>query len=330
MTLKKKLYSVNKVIDFIKQGLVMSLAGDAKILDKLPSGNWIAGSTPYFMDADGGKFNQKLIFVTQLNVYDNDFKIDFYDEHNIDEIVQDSFENGYTILIIPSSKKLLEAYAISTENMVGLYNNPIVGWVSGVDLYSEDDDVSKTYYGPNGKTYEHLAVAIHVKLPKKLFAQIDIINIFSSNLASDKIQFYKDGFDVTNCKVNGEDVVFSEYIEKNGIDTTLPLSANYNGISINVSIKEIMNGSVSFFAPVFNSKIYRFSNAIPNYMDEFEKRTNKLKVEYEFSCNCVLNYLYGGLEGKKINNVKGPFTFGEIGYTLLNQTLVNLEISEVK
>jgi hypothetical protein len=45
-----------------------------------------------------------------------------------------------------------------------------------------------------------------------------------------------------------------------------------------------------------------------------------------FSCNCILNFLFGGLEGQKIGNLQGPVTFGEIGYQLLNQTLVVLRI----
>ena len=45
-----------------------------------------------------------------------------------------------------------------------------------------------------------------------------------------------------------------------------------------------------------------------------------------FSCNCILNYLYGELEGKKTPPYTGPVTFGEVAYQLLNQTLVYCEI----
>ena len=45
-----------------------------------------------------------------------------------------------------------------------------------------------------------------------------------------------------------------------------------------------------------------------------------------FSCNCILNYLYGGLEGEKIPPYAGPITFGEVAYQLLNQTLAYCEI----
>ena len=46
----------------------------------------------------------------------------------------------------------------------------------------------------------------------------------------------------------------------------------------------------------------------------------------QYSCNCILNYLYGDLEGKKTGGFTGPVTFGEIAYILLNQTLVKLDV----
>ena len=45
-----------------------------------------------------------------------------------------------------------------------------------------------------------------------------------------------------------------------------------------------------------------------------------------FSCNCILNYLYGNLEGKTTPPYAGPVSFGEVAYQLLNQTLVYCEI----
>ncbi len=39
-----------------------------------------------------------------------------------------------------------------------------------------------------------------------------------------------------------------------------------------------------------------------------------------------MNFLYGELEGQRISDLQGPVTFGEIGYQLLNQTMVVLRI----
>jgi len=48
--------------------------------------------------------------------------------------------------------------------------------------------------------------------------------------------------------------------------------------------------------------------------------------EASFSCNCILNYLYGELEGKHTGQVVGPMTFGEVAYQLLNQTMVQMTL----
>ncbi|RME83260.1 MAG: hypothetical protein D6785_06920, partial [Planctomycetota bacterium] len=67
---------------------------------------------------------------------------------------------------------------------------------------------------------------------------------------------------------------------------------------------------------------------VDDYEMEFAKRLSQLQIEPLFSCNCILNYLYGKLEGKKTGNITGPMTFGEIAYVLLNQTLVYVTYEE--
>ncbi len=327
--MESKLYDFDEVVALIKQGFVLSLAGDERVLNNLPPGNWIGGTIPYFMDIDKGKFNQDKIFVNPIKTIDNDFNIEIYDETNITNIVKDSYNNGYTLLIIPPFQKIHEEYAIQAEDINGLYNNPIVGWVAGMDL--ESKDTPKIFSGKTGKSYLDKAVAIHVKLPENKFAQIDIVNIFEQDNSNDEIRFYNNSFEVTNCIINGRDTNLADYIIENNIDTKLPLIADYTGAAINVSIKEVdtENRKVSFFAPVFKSKTYQFPKAIANYINEFEDKTSEIEKDNTFSCNCILNYLYGELEDKKINGVKGPITFGEIGYQLLNQTLVVLSIDEL-
>lgn len=48
-----------------------------------------------------------------------------------------------------------------------------------------------------------------------------------------------------------------------------------------------------------------------------------------FSCNCILNYVYAGLEGKRTGTILGPITFGEIAHQFLNQTIVRLYIRDL-
>jgi hypothetical protein len=136
---------------------------------------------------------------------------------------------------------------------------------------------------------------------------------------------------VINCLVNGVETNLAAYINQHNIDIKLPLIADYSGAAINVSIKEVdlENGVVSFYAPVFKSKKYQFAKPIFDYIKKFEIDTLDIDTNLDFSCNCILNYLYGELENKKISNVKGPITFGEIGYQLLNQTLVTLQVEKL-
>ena len=49
-----------------------------------------------------------------------------------------------------------------------------------------------------------------------------------------------------------------------------------------------------------------------------------------FSCNCILNFLYANLEGMRTGEATGPFTFGEIAYIQLNQTLVYVTFEQVE
>ncbi len=55
-------------------------------------------------------------------------------------------------------------------------------------------------------------------------------------------------------------------------------------------------------------------------------KTSSEAVECTINRQCILNYLYGGLEGKRAGSLQGPVTFGEIAYLLHNQTMVTLTI----
>ncbi len=327
--MESKLYDKEQVIAFINEGKLLSLAGDNQVLSELPKGNWIGGSIPYFMDEDKGKFDQNKIYVNELESYGDNFSIKSYNKDEIEQIVQDSYDNGYTMVIFPPFSDVLQEYALNSSNYEGLYNNPIVGWVSGIDLNS--DDTPQTYNGLTGEAYTDKAVAIHVQLPEEKFAQIEIVNIFERDENSPEIEFYVNSFDVINCLIDGKETNLAEYYEKNNIDVKLPIVADYSGALINVSVKEVdtENGLTSFYAPVFQNVKYKFAKPVNNYVKQFEINTIDIGEKAAFSCNCILNYLYGELEGKKINNVKGPITFGEIAYQLLNQTLVNLYIESI-
>jgi hypothetical protein len=318
--------NLEQATKLIQEGRVLHIAAEEALLDQLPKGKWIAGTTPYFITEQGGITCKDRLFVNEITSA-VDFKTKVYDKSDIFDIAKDAYANGITFLVMPFASDVAVFYAKEAPNIDDLFMNPIVGWVSGFDLSTESS--AKVYDGVTGIPYGDKAVALHICLPDDMAASIGIVNIFSVNQDDAVIEFMEDALSVTKCLVNGKETLFSDYITENKIDTQLPLVADYNSVLVNVSVKSVSkdNKTVDFYAPVFSGKEYRFARSVDDYAVSFAEQLQGFKdVKPIFSCNCILNYLYGKLEGKATPPFAGPVTFGEIAYQLLNQTLVYAEI----
>ena len=120
----------------------------------------------------------------------------------------------------------------------------------------------------------------------------------------------------------------ADYLNDNKIDIKLPLVGDYSGNGVNISFKAIEGKKVNFYAPVFNGIEYKMARLTGDYVDNFQNRIEQIDSDKPaFVCNCILNFLYGGLEGKVIKSFCGPITFGEIAYQLVNQTLVYVTVA---
>jgi len=308
----------------INEGKLLHIAGTEKILRKLPKGNWIGGSTEYFMTEDGGLISGDLMFVTEFPY--QDFQIKTYDASQIENVANDSDDNGFTLMIIPFDSDVHITYAENAANYQNIFMRNIVGWISGTNL-EKKDQTPTTVNGMTQEISNNKAVAMHVKIPDDKTIELNIINIFEQDENSPVIEFQTGGFSAEKCLINGEERVFADYIAEKGIDIKLPLVGDFSGHGINISFKSINNGVVNFYAPVIVGIKYRIAKAVPDYFLAFHDRVSKLNPDnVMYSCNCILNFLYGGLEGKKIAGFPGPVTFGEIAYQLVNQTLVYLTI----
>ena len=73
---------------------------------------------------------------------------------------------------------------------------------------------------------------------------------------------------------------------------------------INVSFQSIdrKSGTVTFYSPVFKGLEYRQARPVDDYVTEFLSMTPQNARYAIISCNCILNYLYSELEGKKTGN----------------------------
>lgn len=315
----------------IHAGEFFSIAADESVLSQLPSGNWIAGTIPYFMSEQGGTVSKEQIFVHTIEGINpnNPPRLTLYDKDSISRIATDAPAHGFTIVILPAGSDVHLTYAEKAPEFQNMFFTPIVGWISGFHL-SEDNPSAKVGFGPGGAMLlDQQAVAIHVPLPETQVANINIINLFEE-VDGPVIEFPETGFSSESCLIDGKTESLSAYIKDNNVDTKVPLVADYSGIHVNVSIQDFTDGKVDFYAPVFKNVKYRFAKPVNDYVGGFDKIANKeIDNNISFSCNCILNFLYSELEGKKTGNITGPITFGEIAYQLLNQTLVYMTITDL-
>jgi hypothetical protein len=325
------LYDVLEVKAKITRGEKLLLAGDENLLKVLPAGNWIGGSIPYFMTEEGGLTTRNKIYVTELPEAVSSTSIKIYDSETLSSIYTDAAQNGFSVIIMPGSSKTHLEFALHAPQYKDFGHSPLIGWIAGVHLDDLGKITPKVFYGPSQTTLEDSAVVMHAALPAGHFAEINYVNIFEQG-AGDTITFFEDGFGAAEACINGERRNFADYITQQNLDMRLPLVADYFGARVNVSFQSVESAKreVRFYAPVFAGVSYKHARPVQDYVHEF---TAMLPVHLSdhpaFSCNCVLNYLYSELEGKRTGKITGPATFGEVVYQLLNQTMAYLTVTQV-
>jgi len=324
--MEKVLISAEEAATLIRTGRFLALAGAEPLLRRLPAGNWIGGTIPYFIGEEGGTFSSERVHVTELAGPDSNAEVRSYTRASLPGIAKDAPENGFTLLIIPALSALHQEYADHAADYEEMFMKPIVGWISGVDLGEIGKVSPKVVNGRTGQVSDDVAVAIHVPLPAGKLAMIRTLNLFRQG-DGDVLTFPESGFSASDCLVNGQPANFARYVQEQGMDLSRPLVADYSGAQINTSFQSVdaAQGKVQFYAPVFAGVEYRHAAPVGDYVQDFSGLVAGVEVRPVFACNCILNYLHGKLEGRKTGRFTGPITFGEIGYQLLNQTLVYLE-----
>jgi hypothetical protein len=301
------------------------------LLRQLPAGDWIGGTIPYFMTDEGGGCFRDKIHVNELPEFVSGIDIRVYGEETIPEVYVDAPENGFSVIIIPARSTVHLSFALNAPNYEKFAVRPLVGWISGVHLDDLGKAFPKVFNGRGPEAVENAAVVMHVSLPKNKIADIGIINIFEQG-EGDTITFQSDGFSARDAYINGQKRNFGEYLFEKKLDKRLPLVADYYGVLLNTSFKEgdALEEEVEFYAPVFSGLRYKHAKPVDDYVGRFIAHMPEgLGHQILFSCNCILNYVYSGLEGKRIAHITGPTTFGEIAYQLLNQTMVYLRIIDL-
>ncbi len=329
--LKHVLYEIDQVKRMITEGRKLILAGDENALGRLPEGHWIGGTIPYFITEEGGLMTRDRIHVTELPSYIKQIAVRTYSADSISTVYAGIPENGLSIIIIPAGSNTHLNFALKAPTQKNFALGPLFGWIAGVHVDEIGKKKAKVIFGEKLRSMEDGAVAMHMTLPAEYYADLNIINIFKQG-TGDNITFPADGFKCSEALINGKKRNFAEYVIEAGLDIKLPLVANYSGAMINVSFQSVDETAreVSFYAPVFRGIEYRHAAPIKNYVGEFmSSLPGEGAGNVFFSCNCILNYLYSELEGKRIGEITGPTTFGEIAYQLLNQTLAYVKIERM-
>jgi hypothetical protein len=325
--MKNEFLTVNQAAALIHEGKVMLVAGAAGLLAGLPRGRWIGGSTPYFMTSTGGVKDRAHLFCTIIDEA-ADARIETIGPDELPRLTENRFENGFSYVLVPAFSAVHQRFALEAPALDGLYNQPLLGWVTGVDL----DELGKTapvaVDGRTGDAHTDRLVVMRVALPATQQAELDIINLFTQG-EGDEITFPATGFSAAECLVNGEPRNFAAYLREVQANQALPLVANYAGAMINVSFQAVHDERVEFYAPVVAGRHYRLAAPVGDYAAAYGSHCGAQAGGAALSFNCILNYLYAALEGKMTAGFVGPVTFGEIAYILLNQTLVRLDLVSV-
>jgi hypothetical protein len=309
----------------IQAGELLHIAGNDGLLRALPKGNWIGGSIEYFMtEEEGGVVSDDRLFVTELPY--KEFSIRVYDKQTIANVANDAYENGFSILILPSGADVSAAYHRHAPEYENLYLRNIAGWVSGVSL-RKTGQIPLTFNGADGSVYPDKAVALHLRVPDGQAATIHIINIFQPNMDAPPLTIPGEQNVATRVLAEGKEYVPADYLKKYGGDPKLPLVGDFSGANINVVYRHGENGSIKFDVPMNPHVEFRPALAVEDYQAEFLRHVERHRNQHTvFSCNCLLNFEHGCLEGKKIGGFTGPMTWGEIAFLFVSQTLVYVTV----
>lgn len=328
--METKLYTTDEVSAFIQEGRVMLLTGMESAIRKLPKGKWIGGTSPYFMDTVG-KVNDDLIMVDDFTDIAKNICFDHFNEENIGNLFEHQFSNGFSVIVMPFDSPVHKSFATrALHDIPGMFENPLVGYISCCHL--EDFGKAKTYsaFGIDGELSETNAVVLHVELNDGLVARAEIMNFDVIDETTPVIKFPVTSFVQSECTIDGKSANIVDYLleYRKQRGQVVPLVAECGGALINRDIREIdeVNKTVSFFSPAEAGDEYRMSKPNGDYQQLFnEGLSQKSNVVACFSCT---SYFGGGqFEGKSIKQ-NGVYAFGEIGYQLLNKTIVTLEVDK--
>ena len=129
-----QLITLDAASRLIKQGSPLCIAGPEITMDQLPAGNWIGGTTAYFMVESGG------VVVPSGKVFVSDLaeigavRITSYAAEELANIAANAPEDGFSLTIIPAGGQVHKRFSEEAAGYKDAFLKPTVGWVAGVHL----------------------------------------------------------------------------------------------------------------------------------------------------------------------------------------------------
>jgi hypothetical protein len=310
----------------IREGKHLLLAGDIGVLSGLPEGNWIGGTTTFFIQRPSQRINSTdKIFVCELPEYVVKTVIREYDAASIRHIYTDAPENGFTVLIMPFNSPPSREFAFNAGSFSDFAARPVCGWVAGG--YSKATILTDKCYAASGagnRPFTDKAVAMHITFPENKYAELCIFNPYKQG-TGDEITFDYSSMIAKDAFINGKKRNLAAYLRETGFVPNVPFVANYAGAMLNVECFAIENDEVFMAAPFFPGITYKISEIDGNIADP-----ELTGSEIIFSVTCIVNYMNPDFCERYLTKMNGPVVYGEIAYQLLNQTTVYVTSGDVQ
>ncbi|MDR1672337.1 MAG: hypothetical protein LBS09_02570 [Bacteroidales bacterium] len=321
----KNLLMPEEISAMILRGDRLLLAGDIELLSQLPKGNWVGGTTPYFiLYPEHMVTSHDRVFACTLPEYVEDVSIRKYSVSSMRDIYVNAPKNGFTVLIMPFGSKVAEEFALHAVDYKNFATYPICGWLSGREPETLLTKPSHVVSGIDGQIYTDNGVAMHIQLPADKYAELHIFNPYKQG-KGDNISFDYGGMVLKDAFINGERRNFAEYLRGINYKTRSPLVANYSGTMINVSFIGAKGDTVYMYAPVYPSVNYRIGE-----LDDTIASPSLISSDIVFSVTCIINFLQPELCARFLQKMNGSVAYGEVAYQLLNQTTVYVTVGDAQ
>ena len=155
--MKNAMMDVAAATALINDGAVLVVAGAEEVLSQLPKGKWIGGTSVYFVTEEGGQVDRERVFVTEVDGAE-DARAVVYQGEDLPNLTMNRFDGGVSMILIPAFSAAHSDFAIRGAEFPGLFDQPLMGWITGIHLDDLGSATPKVFDGATGTMHEDGAI----------------------------------------------------------------------------------------------------------------------------------------------------------------------------